>query len=261
MARALPTKDLPSPGRMPSNPFRQLQLQFLLYNRHSENFTLYTYKENLFYGGNIRERAAKTNSWRTQVPCAPSRCSRAMELPQLQFAPAFAENWSHTSGMELRSSLESGMCSCHSLPNPRSSVLLAVSSLPQLSSSQTPYDEVWTTKGRVALICPSIPVSLSDIYKRLIVTLNLNFKWSAFKSEMPSQINNWDYHYLPPIADLVWDQCFFILLNYKPTQMHAPLKELKHLNHSLPGCGKKLFYICWNSKKAKWFEYLPKRKR
>lgn len=190
---------------MPSNHFRQKPwLHFLLCN--SENFTLYTYKENLFYGGNIRETAAETSSWRTQVPCTP-RCSGAMELPQLQFAPAFAENWSRTSGLELRSSLESGMHSCHSLPNPRSSVLLAVSSLPQLSSGQTPYDEVWTTKGRVALICPSILVSLSDIYKRLIVTLNLNFKWSAFKSEMPLQIKNWDYHYLPA-ADS-WPMFFY----------------------------------------------------
>lgn len=126
-----------------------------------------------------------------------------MKLPQLQFAPAFAENWSRTSGLEPRSSLESGMHSYHSLPNPRSSVLLAVSSLPQLGSGQTPRDKVWTTKGRVGFICPSIPVSLGDIYKRLIVTLNLNFKWSAFKSEMPLQIKNWDYHYLPPIAGLV----------------------------------------------------------
>lgn len=103
------TKDLPSPGRMPSNPFRQKpQLHFLLCNRHRENFTLYTYKENLFYGGNIRKRAAETNSGRAQVPCAPSRCSGALELPQLQFAPVFAENWSRTSGLELRSSLESG---------------------------------------------------------------------------------------------------------------------------------------------------------
>lgn len=68
------------------------------------------------------ERAAETNSWRAPVPWAPSRCSRAMELPQLQFA----ENWSRTSGLELRSSLEAGMRSRCSLPNPRSTVLLAV---------------------------------------------------------------------------------------------------------------------------------------
>lgn len=131
------TKDLPSPGRMPSNPFRQKpQLHFLLCNRHRENFTLYTYKENLFYGGNIRKRAAETKSGRAQVPCAPSRCSGALELPQLQFAPVFAE--------ELRSSLESGMHSRRSLPNPRSTVLLAVA--PYHSSAVA--DSTWSVDNK-----------------------------------------------------------------------------------------------------------------
>lgn len=199
-----PTKDLPSPGRMPSNPFRQKPwLHFLLCNRHSENFTLYTYKETYFMEETSERELQKVAAGELRCPAYLAGCSGAMELPQLQFAPAFAENRSRTSGLELRSCLESGMRFRRSLPNPRSLVLLAVSSLPQLSNSQTPSDEVWTAKGRIALICPSIPVSLSDIYKRLIVILNLNFKWSAFKSEMPLQIKNSDYHYLSPIAGLV----------------------------------------------------------
>lgn len=197
---SLPTKDLPSLRRMPSNHFRQKSCCISFCVTDTVRTSLCTPTKKTYFMEETSERQLqKLAAGELRCPAHLAALQRGHGAP----SAAFAENWSRTSGPELRSSLESGMHSCHSLPNPRSSVLLTVSSLPQLSSGQTPRDEVWTTKGRVALICPSILVSLSDIYKRLIVTLSLNFKWSAFKSEMPLQIKNWDYHYLLPTAGLV----------------------------------------------------------